>query len=257
MEISEQPRQISGNPAGLADQEDSGRGLSPEEIAAFARRIGSIIPKGSSINAFAKKAGVNESLLRKYIAGESLPGLEKLIAIARTSGVRVEWLATGEGPTRPDDGTAQAQPTDSSPVLTADHVYVPLFDVTASAGGGAVVEAELVEDTLAFKRSWLLTELRVRPEDLALVHVEGESMEPTLRPGDLILVNRSDTSVRDGIYLLRLNSALLVKRLQWLPGGKLKVASDNPAYEPFIVSMQDESQDLAIVGRIVWSGRRM
>jgi phage repressor protein C with HTH and peptisase S24 domain len=167
------------------------------------------------------------------------------------AGVSVEWLATGEARREP------AQGTDLSPPLTEEHVYIPLFDVTASAGGGAVIEAELIEDTLAFKRSWLLTELRVRPEDLALVHVEGESMEPTLRPGDLILVNRHDTAARDGIFLLRLDSTLLVKRLQRLPGGKLKVASDNPAYEPFVVSMEDDSQDLAIVGRIVWSGRRM
>jgi len=139
----------------------------------------------------------------------------------------------------------------------APHFRVPLFDVTASAGEGALVTTEAVEDTLTFKRSWLVEELRVKPEDLALVHVDGESMEPTLRPGDLILVHRKDQLVRDGIYLVRIDDALLVKRLQRLPGGKLQVISDNPAYKPFEVDLADEGKGIAVIGRIIWSGRRM
>lgn len=53
---------------------------------------------GQSINSFALKCGLPESLLRKYLAGPTLPGLDKLIAIANTAEVCIEWLATGEGP---------------------------------------------------------------------------------------------------------------------------------------------------------------
>jgi transcriptional regulator with XRE-family HTH domain len=47
---------------------------------------------------FAKKSGISESLLRKYLSGESLPGLDKLNAIADIGNVNIEWLATGRGP---------------------------------------------------------------------------------------------------------------------------------------------------------------
>lgn len=200
-----------------------------------------------SVNAFALKCGLAESLLRKYLSGESLPGLEKLVAIADAAGVTVEWLATGQKSAT----AASVETTD----LT--HVHVPLFDVTASAGGGGIVTVEVVEDVVSFKRSWLVDELRVKPEDLALVHVEGESMEPTLRPGDLILVNRKDRLVRDGVYLVRIDDAVLVKRLQRLPGGRLEVVSDNPAYKPFTVSLADEGASIAVIGRVIWAGRRM
>lgn len=58
---------------------------------------------GESINSFAKKCGVRESLLRKYLTSPTLPGMNKLIAVARTANVNIEWLATGDGQKRKSD----------------------------------------------------------------------------------------------------------------------------------------------------------
>lgn len=140
-----------------------------------------------------------------------------------------------------------------------DYVALPLYDVRAAAGGGAVVGAEEVVDFLHFKRTWVRMELRCGPDDLYLIYVDGESMEPTLRPGDVILVNHRDQGqARDGIYVLRMDGTLLVKRLQRLPGGIIKVTSDNPAYAPFEVNARDmNTGDIAIIGRVVWTARRM
>lgn len=53
---------------------------------------------GEKTYSFAKKSGITESLLRKYLTGDSLPGLDRLIIIAEKGKVNIEWLATGEGP---------------------------------------------------------------------------------------------------------------------------------------------------------------
>ena len=53
--------------------------------------------RGSPVNAFANRSGISEGVLRKYLSGPSLPGLDKLVAIAKTAGVNIEWLATGKG----------------------------------------------------------------------------------------------------------------------------------------------------------------
>ncbi|WP_049759711.1 helix-turn-helix domain-containing protein [Pelobacter propionicus] len=53
-----------------------------------------------STNSFSKKCELTESLLRKYLSGSSLPGLDKLIAIADAADVEIKWLATGEGEMR-------------------------------------------------------------------------------------------------------------------------------------------------------------
>ena len=109
---------------------------------------------------------------------------------------------------------------------------------------------------MAFKRDWVRHELHANPKDLVLVHMTGESMEPTLGKDDVLLVNRRLRRARtDGIYLLRTGEALLVKRLQFLPDGTVRVISDNPAYEPFSVSLAEDT-DLKIIGRVVWAGKK-
>ncbi|WP_241085759.1 S24 family peptidase [Candidatus Vondammii sp. HM_W22] len=129
----------------------------------------------------------------------------------------------------------------------------------AAAGHGAVVEEERIIDLLAFKRQWVRQELNANPDDFYLIYVDGESMEPTLCSKDVILVDRRSAQEvpRDGIYVLRIDGGLLVKRLQRLPGHQVKVTSDNPAYDPFNISLETRDEDLAIIGRVIWTGRRM
>lgn len=84
-------------------------------------------------------------------------------------------------------------------------------------------------------------------------------MEPDLRAGDIILIDHTDTTARrEGIYVIRMDNALLVKQLQRLPGGTVKVMSRNPAYEPFTVAIAslEEHNGFAVIGRVVWACRR-
>ena len=84
-------------------------------------------------------------------------------------------------------------------------------------------------------------------------------MEPTLRPGDVILIDRRQATdvPRDGIYVIRIGDTLLVKRIQRLPGKRVKVKSDNAAYEPFELDLHQQNGEIDIIGRVVWAGRRM
>jgi phage repressor protein C with HTH and peptisase S24 domain len=81
-------------------------------------------------------------------------------------------------------------------------------------------------------------------------------MEPTLKAGDDILVDVSDAAerLRDGIYVLRIDDALNVKRLAMVPGGGLSIISDNDRYPPIERRRDDRVE---IVGRVVWAGRRL
>ena len=82
-------------------------------------------------------------------------------------------------------------------------------------------------------------------------------MAPTLNPGDDILVDLGDGAerLRDGIYVLRIDEALNVKRLAMYPAGRrFTIKSDNPDYPDW----SDCSPDaVAVVGRVLWGGRRM
>ena len=80
---------------------------------AFRQRLKAAL-KGESINSFAKRCGFAESGLRKYFKEDSLPGTDRLVIISEVAEVNIKWLATGDGPMRPDD--KGGIPLDSSPL---------------------------------------------------------------------------------------------------------------------------------------------
>jgi phage repressor protein C with HTH and peptisase S24 domain len=108
---------------------------------------------------------------------------------------------------------------------------------------------------MGFGRKWL-KRLGIDPVNLSLIAVDGDSMDPTLGDGDDIMVDHSAPfrPLRDGIYVLRMDDVLLVKRIAMGPSGKLTIRSDNPQY-PDWDDVKPESVN--IIGRVVWTGRRL
>ncbi len=208
-------------------------------------RIGQLIGT-EPIYHFATRAGIPDSSLRKYLDG-SQPTADKLAAIAKATGVSLKWLITGKGPQFEE---AKLEPEDD------DMVSIPLHDVEASAGGGTWLDSPLEElDRIDFCKSWLRREFQTSHEKLVLIYVRGESMEPTLRSGDIILVDRKVTFPKEGIFVVRLDGSLLVKRLQVYPGKRIEVCSDNPNYKPFELNVKNPPDDFAVIGRVLLSMR--
>jgi len=133
---------------------------------------------------------------------------------------------------------------------------VPRYAVTAQAGAGAVVEEEAITDRLAFRTEWLRQNFTAAPADLALLDIRGDSMEPTLADGDMVLIDRTRTGQASGIYVLNISGELVAKRLILQPGGTVEIRSDNPLYGVRVVA--DAALDqLVVVGRVVWHARKM
>ena len=129
--------------------------------------------------------------------------------------------------------------------------------VRVSAGPGAVVTEELGKPYFAFDERWLKKLTPSQASDLSIVQVEGDSMAPTLNAGDDILVDLGDGAdrLRDGIYVLRIDDALVVKRIALNPVGRsITVQSDNPAYPDW---PDCTLGDISPIGRVIWSGRRI
>lgn len=137
-----------------------------------------------------------------------------------------------------------------------DLVLVPKLAIGASAGPGASVDGEAVEGEVAFDPRWL-RDLGADPRALSIIRVEGDLMAPTLGDGDDILVDGGDAAarLRDGIYVLRMDDVLMVKRIARAPGpGRVSVISDNPHYR----SWDDlPLSAIRLVGRVIWTGRRV
>jgi len=144
--------------------------------------------------------------------------------------------------------------TDAAP---AGLVSIKRHPVSVSAGPGAVVTEELGKPYFAFDERWLKALTSSGPARLSIVRVEGDSMSPTLSAGDDILVDLGDAAerLRDGIYVLRIDDAVVVKRLALNPmGRRVTVQSDNPAYPDWPDCGLGE---INCIGRVIWSGRRI
>ena len=136
-------------------------------------------------------------------------------------------------------------------------VPVKRSPVRASAGPGAIPHDEVGRPYFAFDETWLKGLTGSPAARLSIIRVEGDSMAPTLSAGDDILVDLGDGAgrLRDGIYVLRADDALVVKRLALHPAGRrVTVQSDNPAYPDWPDCGID---DLNCIGRVIWAGRKI
>lgn len=133
----------------------------------------------------------------------------------------------------------------------SEYVSVGRYDAALSAGPGSVLDpdAEPLGFHL-FEAQWLRSVTRAAPAHLAVLRVDGDSMEDTLRDGDFVLVDRSQNRFgREGIYALAIGENAWVKRLSLnLRERLIRVISDNPAYP----QQELDEHELFLIGRVVW-----
>ena len=136
-------------------------------------------------------------------------------------------------------------------------VSVNRHPVSVSAGPGAIPSREVGQPYFAFDDRWLKRLTGTPASQLSIVRVQGDSMAPTLNEGDDILIDTADCGerLRDGIYVLRVDDSLVVKRLALHPQGRsVTVQSDNPAYPDW---PDCSLSDVHCIGRVIWSGRKV
>ena len=199
---------------------------------------------------FANMTSISLSTLKKVEGGFSNVGISIIDKIIATPSLEehVLWFMTG----------TEDLNTEPKDISVIEHIHLPFYEISASAGDGALVEVEEQANMISFEPEWLNKEIGVNPNDVFLMLVEGDSMYPTLKCGSMIMVNRNLSGLSDGIYVMRQDHHLLVKRLQMLPGGIIKVISDNSMYEPWEIDKKLlNGIDIELIGRVVWSGQRM
>ena len=199
----------------------------------------------------AEIAGVNRSFIYDIIRGKSEnPNLQRLEQIASALKVERNWLLHGLGEV---DGVS---PILENPDLA--FVAVPYVQLRPSMGGGNMVDEEPnYGRPYHFQKRWIVQDLKADPLKLRIMHVEGDSMMPTLQNEDIVLV---DTGRRipspPGIFVLHDGMGLVAKRLEHIPHSDppmVKIISDNNRYTPY----ECTADEVNIVGRICWFAREI
>ncbi|PKQ00288.1 MAG: peptidase S24 [Alphaproteobacteria bacterium HGW-Alphaproteobacteria-13] len=199
--------------------------------------------RGCNYSSISRLLGRNAAYIQQYIRRGSPRQLDEQdrAVLARFFGVDEKVLGASE--------------RRSGPVV--ELVHVPVLDVEASAGHGALAEMESKCAQFGFDEKWLRRLTASKATGLSIITVHGDSMEPTLHDGDEVMVDLNDgqSRLRDGIYVLRMDDMLSVKRVAIEPQGKrVSVLSDNPAYPSW---RGLEKRTINIVGRVLWFGRAL
>ena len=215
-----------------------------------ARLMALVATQGVSLAGLSALLGRNASYLQQFVRKGSPRKLEEndRRTLARFFGVDEEELGGGGDPASAQY-TGQRRPE-------AEWIDVPRLGLGASAGPGSLSAAlggsEIAVGQLRFAASWL-KRYGLTPAMLSAIEVEGDSMEPALRDGDEILVDRTPRPLRAGIHVVRIDDVLLVKRIERLGAERLRLISDNPAYAP----VERALGDVEFIGRVVWKGGRL
>ncbi len=239
-------------------KQDDGNGNSVSIVeegkeTTFPERLQSLIGDGSN-RKFSRDIGISYSKLHNYLTGVSAPTLNSLVALAVSTGVNIEWLATGRGPIRRDETSIREVQATYETVIKNDFLedfaLIPGYLVQVSAGHGAIApDGEEPCRYLAFRRKWLKWR-GFSEKELVIVWCKGDSMEPVIYNNDTLVVHTGQTKPVDGgIYVLRNHDQLWVKRIQSLPSAWV-LLSDNPRYPPIEVP-KDEQHNFQIVGKVV------
>lgn len=204
--------------------------------------------RGVSLSSLSRLIGRNGTYLQQFIRKGSP---RKLLEGDRRT------LAEFFGVAESEIGGAEEKsynPAVKLPLSARDDewIRVPRLPLGVSAGPGVLSAAEIPFDDFGFSRRWL-REQGLEAAKLSAVRVEGDSMEPLLRAGDEILVDRAERPFRDGVHVVRLGDTLVVKRVAAVGAGRLSLLSQNMAYPPVEVS----ADEVVIIGRVVWKSGRL
>jgi phage repressor protein C with HTH and peptisase S24 domain len=201
--------------------------------------------RGVSLAQLSTLIGRNPSYLQQFVRKRSPRKLEET-----DRGTLARFFAVSEAELgAPEEISFVAQ----GKARHGESIEIPRLALGASAGPGAFVAGEEVVGAFHFPAQWLRQQ-GLDPAWLSAIQVSGDSMEPTLRDGDEIFVDRAPRSLSDGIHVVSVDGALLVKRLDTGRPGVIGLISDNETFYP---RLERPAGEVRVIGRVVWKGGRL
>ena len=223
--------------------------LPNDDINPIGQRLKTEMKKrGISSVELAKRADVKTSFIYDVISGKSgNPSTVKLARVAESLDISLGSLVGN------DEESTHNIAIDPR---ASDENYVAVSRITVdnSDGVGKII-TEQKSEYYYFRKSWISEHLQSDPSNLRMLHINGDSMEPTLQHNDIVLV---DTSRRvpspPGVFVLFDGMGITGKRLESVGDQKMvRIISDNPQYSTYERSIEDTF----IIGRVVWFAREI
>ena len=219
----------------------------------FEKRFGQIVAMAGGATHAAEICGVSRNTLYSWSKSDGKMPLSAALKLAVEAHVTLDWVAVGWD-RRPDLPKIEAAPV--APEEALDLAKIPVLSVAAAAGPGVANGEAMVEDHILMPRAQL-RRIGVAPQNAHYIRVLGDSMEPTIADGAIVLIDARQRSFKaEAIYAISLDGDVRLKRLSRALDGAIMVLSDNPRYPAERLSATD-AEALKIEGRVVWTEHRL
>lgn len=201
-----------------------------------------ILERGLTYQAIADAVGVTKPAVAYWAKG-NLPAGQKLEALCEYLGVHPSFLQYG---------TTEIPAV--STVIDDDTVSIPVLNIDGSCGHGAIAPIAEVVKLVQVAKSWIFARSAgANLNSLHIINAYGDSMAPSIKDGDFVIVDTSKTEIRgNGVYAVQYGDNTFIKRVQVRIDGSVSLISDNPKYETETVNRDDLSM-LRIVGKCIIS----
>jgi transcriptional regulator with XRE-family HTH domain len=181
--------------------------------------------KGIKNAEFARTLGVLPQSVNNWLNRSGIPNA-KLSDVANAIGVSIDYLLTGDN---------------KSNINTVSFELLNIKDYQ----GSDLAKFDNIHDVFTVDRDWFVEVFKKQPTpSMKIVFAQCESMQPTFKAGDFLLVDTANTTINDGVYIFRVEIQLFIKRLQIMPG-RITALSDNKKYESF-----DLPADAVIIAKV-------
>lgn len=201
-----------------------------------------------TLSEFSRQAGVSEPTMRQHLARDSIPKAAAALYVraGRKTGVTVDWLLYGNG--KPPKGVEPEDMPGPPKRLTfadAGTVSIAELDVQGAAGQGAdgnfeITQADMADSVVgqySFPAAGFRQAFGANASEVIVAEVRGDSMMPTLYPGQKVMVHIQDRRpTPPGIFYVWDGMGLVIKRVELIPGSNpptVLIKSDNPKYETY------------------------
>jgi len=212
----------------------------------------------------AERLGVRRAAITDAKRRKAVPA-EWFLKLCRMYQLNPVWLESGLGPIRVgEEARPEVQgyrvsgplPEGQGGVFQLDEfAFIPKVRAVPRMGPEGLETDDSVDGYYAFRQDWLRRKGNI--SQMRLLRVAGDSMEPTLRDGDSVLIDQSQKDVVYGkIYVMGIDDGVVVKRLDKKPGKLVLVSDNRQDYPPLEVEL-DEAVSVRVVGRVIWMAREI
>ncbi len=185
---------------------------------------------------FSEKIDLAAQSLARYEKNKVNPSMEFIAKLTDMFNINSNWLLTGKGEMFISNDTTK----------NSNNYFIDLLNVRAGAGEGIYNYVIETVDTISLDKSFFRTPINTNK--IKGIQVDGDSMEPTLRDGDYVLIDENINFGTNGIYAIQYGGQILIKRLQFKMDGTILIISDNDKYDKEVFNPKENQLPFQVLG---------